>query len=546
MKHESRWAITGEQLAELLRATRELFLQTLQLRRLSKEYLRQSRRITDEYAAFCAAEQEAAHPWQLRQKFLAHLAHQAELRSQRPFSASYLDEHSRQLRYFLRWYKRQVVAGKVSLGELSVAQLEEYWTTQRRALLYRHKILRGHLRSLLSFLQQRSEAELSGDFVLLLRDYFEVRRSAIHGKGCSFRSNHYAKVVTRRHLVWLELQGHLPDGTAPTATSRMIEWISSGEEALRHYIVANVDPKLPHGLYQPLLDYLDKLTHESRVHEDRIKRIFRTNLALCHHLAQAGHTSFSQLRVPHLDEVVLSLLSAPHHDLLRRRQQVQRQHSKLRGFLRYLHQRDLVGRDLASALVSPPCYRACKPPTVLSEEQVQSLISSVNRGSARGRRCYAILLLMAIYGLRPSDVSRLRLNDLYWREGRIALVQNKTGCALTLPLMPQVLAALYDYLRQDRIPGLYHRQVFVSLCWPHEPLSAKAIRCSVSRALREAGLPSALPKDLRTSVATHLLRQGEALSTIQEVLGHRKIETTQRYAVTDVELLRQVLEESER
>jgi site-specific recombinase XerD len=47
-------------------------------------------------------------------------------------------------------------------------------------------------------------------------------------------------------------------------------------------------------------------------------------------------------------------------------------------------------------------------------------------------------------------------------------------------------------------------------------------------------------------VATHLLRQGEALSSIQEVLGHRTAETTQRYAVTDVVLLRQVLEESER
>jgi site-specific recombinase XerD len=69
---------------------------------------------------------------------------------------------------------------------------------------------------------------------------------------------------------------------------------------------------------------------------------------------------------------------------------------------------------------------------------------------------------------------------------------------------------------------------------------------TVIDALRQAGLGVARSKHLRATVATHLLRQGEALSSIQEVLGHRTAETTQRYAVTDVVLLRQVLEESER
>ena len=117
---------------------------------------------------------------------------------------------------------------------------------------------------------------------------------------------------------------------------------------------------------------------------------------------------------------------------------------------------------------------------------------------------------------------------------------------LTLPLLPEVGAALWDYLRQDRTPGIQHRRVFVTLAWPHRPLRSAAVSVPVTEALHKAGLHGARPKDLRATVATHLLRQGEALSSIQEVLGHRTAETTQRYALTDVVLLRQLLEESER
>jgi integrase len=269
-------------------------------------------------------------------------------------------------------------------------------------------------------------------------------------------------------------------------------------------------------------------------------------LALCRQLAVAGHDSYGLLDVGQLDEVVSLLLCAPADDLLRRRQQVRMHHSKLRGFLRYLHRQDLLGRDLALALISPPCYRSSTPPVVLSEQQVQTLLESVDRSDARGRRCYAILLLLTTYGLRPTDVSQLRLDDLHWREQWLGLVQTKTRAGLRLPLLPKVAEALYAYLRQDRASGRPYRQVFQSLNWPYRPLRPHTISKVVGVALCEAGLPWASAKNLRSSVATHLQRQGEPLDIIQEILGHRTAETTQRYAVTDLELLRLLLEESER
>jgi hypothetical protein len=72
-----------------------------------------------------------------------------------------------------------------------------------------------------------------------------------------------------------------------------------------------------------------------------------------------------------------------------------------------------------------------------------------------------------------------------------------------------------------------------------------AISQLVREALRSAGLGWARPKHLRSTVATHLFRNGVALSTVQEILSHRTVETTQRYASADVDMLREELNSSE-
>ena len=82
--------------------------------------------------------------------------------------------------------------------------------------------------------------------------------------------------------------------------------------------------------------------------------------------------------------------------------------------------------------------------------------------------------------------------------------------------------------------------------WPHAPIRSAVVSAVVIDAFRTVGLDSGCARDLRSTVATHLLRQGEGLSTIADVLGHATCETTQRYAKADVELLRRLLEEEER
>jgi site-specific recombinase XerD len=304
--------------------------------------------------------------------------------------------------------------------------------------------------------------------------------------------------------------------------------------------------ELPDELRRPLLDYLEHLVEERELVKKSIQNILRPTLELCRHLHTEGEGSFASLRIKHIDETVSTLVTAPLEDMLRRRQQVQNLNSCLRGFLRYLHERGLIKRDPSTAIISPPCYRASRVSQALSEQEVQSLLDSVDRGHAKGRRTYAIVMLITTYGLRPVDVSRLELDDLSWRNERIAIIQSKTRLPVTLPLLPEVAEALYEYLRHDRYRGVSWRHVFLSLTWPHRPLRPNAISEIVKGAMRAVAPPHAVARRLRQSAAVHLQRQGASLSTIQEILGHRIPETTQRYAVTDPVLLRQVLDEEER
>jgi site-specific recombinase XerD len=525
-------------LAELLRATLEPFLELLARAERSPDYLRTARRVLAEFADFCERAPPAS-AWDLRQRYLEQ---RAELRAAQPFTHGYLIDHGRELQRCLRVYQAEAHGAPPSewlpayLGRAALSPSQ-------------HRIVRRHFPRLGSGVGEHALA--CGDPATLVAQYFAARQEALRGDGYGQVLTHRAGIVTRRYLAWLEAEGHLPATPAGELVTLPRARGERDPAAIARRWAAQVPGEMPTGLRTPLLTYLQQLLQGPPVTESTLRLAWRTSLALCRQLVAQGQGGFAALRVAQVDAVVAALVSAPPGDLLRRRQQVQQRHSALRGFLRYLHRAGWLNRDLAAVLVSPPCYRDSRPPAVLAPEELQTLLAAVDRDRPGGRLCYAILLLLTTYGLRPVDVAALTLDDLHWRAGRLALVQQKTGVALTLPLLPEVVAALYAYLRRERAPLVAGvttpaRRLFLARRWPHRPLSARGISDVVRPAFVAAGLPHAQPRQLRASCATALLRQGVELSTIQAVLGHRTPDRTQRYAVTDLVLLRQVLEEFER
>ncbi len=148
---------------------------------------------------------------------------------------------------------------------------------------------------------------------------------------------------------------------------------------------------------------------------------------------------------------------------------VSRVSSDLRLFLQYLFMRDVLPRDLSTAIPTIRLASNATVPSVWEPELVQRLLAVVDRRSPKGKRDYAILLLAARLGLRLGDIKGLTLDHLHWTTSTIEIVQHKTGEPLVLPLIEEVGTALIDYLRAGR-PPVEHRHLFTNLTPPFEPI----------------------------------------------------------------------------
>ena len=139
----------------------------------------------------------------------------------------------------------------------------------------------------------------------------------------------------------------------------------------------------------------------------------------------------------------------------------------LRSFLRFLHSRHVTSRDLSPAVSVSTLYRFEEIPRALSEDQVQAVLRCTRKDRTPiGLRDYAMLLLLATYGLRAGEVTRLQLDDIDWRDERLRIRHSKTGYESLLPLVAPVGEAVLDYLRRGR-PQTSLRQVFLQAIAPY-------------------------------------------------------------------------------
>jgi site-specific recombinase XerD len=217
---------------------------------------------------------------------------------------------------------------------------------------------------------------------------------------------------------------------------------------------------------------------------------------------------------------------------------LQRDISRLRGFLRYLVMVGRAPEGLAGQIDAPRLYRLEKLPRSVSWEMVRALLRSIDKSSAKGRRDYAMFLLMATYGLRSSEVVALTLDDLHWRQGSLRIHQAKTSSFLELPLTNEVSHALVKHLKRTP-PRPPYRRIFRRMHAPIGMLRPTAINAALRFWVQKNGLaiPPHSSHCLRHSLAAHLLQKGTPLKTIGDILGHRSAASTSTYlrlATTDL------------
>ena len=216
----------------------------------------------------------------------------------------------------------------------------------------------------------------------------------------------------------------------------------------------------------------------------------------------------------------------------------------LRDFLRHLHRSELTAADLSGTVIGPRIYEHEDIPSALRADEILRVLEVTREDlSPTGLRDYAILMLLAAYGLRAAEIVRLRLEDLDWRREVLRVRHSKTGTYSELPLLNDPGEALLGYLEKARPPSTY-REIFLRLLPPHRPFKAGSILNCVTRArLRAAGLaPQGRhgPHAFRHARAVSLLRSGVPLKIIGDVLGHTSAQATAEYLKLATDDLRAV------
>ena len=213
----------------------------------------------------------------------------------------------------------------------------------------------------------------------------------------------------------------------------------------------------------------------------------------------------------------------------------------IRVFLRYLFQEGMLKKDLSSSVEFPQSFRLSGIPRSIGWDQVQLTLEKVNRRDPIGKRDYAILLLLALYGLRAREVVAMTLDDIDWRNERLRVPERKAGHSTAYPLSPIVGEAILDYLKHGR-PQTNDRHIFFRSQAPLEPITSAAVSVLCSHRLRRAGVQvdRAGSHTLRHSCVQRLVNANFSLKNIGDYVGHRNPASTQIYGKVAVEALREV------
>lgn len=216
--------------------------------------------------------------------------------------------------------------------------------------------------------------------------------------------------------------------------------------------------------------------------------------------------------------------------------------SSLRAFLRFLKMTGRLSADLAGGVIAPRYRIDERPPRILPWNDVQKILRSIPRNETPGRRDYAIVLLLATYGLGAAEVLAIRLQDLDWRGGILRVRRPKTSVLIELPLLPAVAQALTAYLRWERPPATSVHSLFLRKNMPYEPITSSAIRYRIRHYARLAGIPAKVigAHAFRHSHASRQIDSGANVKVVSDILGHRSSSSTSVYVRVALKRLRAV------
>jgi site-specific recombinase XerD len=142
-------------------------------------------------------------------------------------------------------------------------------------------------------------------------------------------------------------------------------------------------------------------------------------------------------------------------------------------------------------------------------------------------------------GLRPDEISLLRLDDIFFKVGELCVRTRKNDGPVRLPVPEETIKAMAAYLVGGR-PKSNHRRLFLTLQPPFRPMSQNTVAQAINNCIKKMGLLQGA-YGLRHTYAQNLLEAGVSIYEIKEMMGHDSIESTKKYFHVHIKLMREVL-----
>lgn len=213
----------------------------------------------------------------------------------------------------------------------------------------------------------------------------------------------------------------------------------------------------------------------------------------------------------------------------------------IKTFFKFLHHQGITREYIAAHLIPPPAEK--HEPRFLSEQEYQLLL----RAASHNTRDATIIELFLQTGMRVSELARLTISDIEIPKritrdpdntGMVRILR-KQGKTQTIPLNYKACQAIASYLKVR--PTVEHDKLFVSKF--KTPMSKRAVQYTITKYLKEVGITDASTHTLRHTMATHHVARGTDIRTLQETLGHERLETTAIYVSLAKTAQRKALQE---
>ena len=286
--------------------------------------------------------------------------------------------------------------------------------------------------------------------------------------------------------------------------------------------------------YEDYLCYYSQTREVSSIRLVNIRRI----LFAFHDYLERQNIKLASIRIEQIDAFLAEFFT-PFSTATR-----QTYRSYLRGFLKFLYYpRRIIRKDLAPLVIGAPQFAQSKPHKFLRIHEIQRLFDSFEPPSFKNLRNCALVHLAYGLGLRPDEISHITLADIAFAQSVLTLTSRKNDRPTKFPIPEDIMKAIAAYIIGAR-PKSSHRRLFLNLVAPYRPISATSVGQHITECIRKAGL-SGTAYWLRHTHAQNLLEAGSSIYEIKEMLGHKNINSSEKYLSIHIELMRRVIFDEE-